>query len=132
MQIWEKAPLYDPTRGKPLTWAATFTRYRAIDLLRSTQRRGKLHEEVKHETQTTEQFDDRDSFLDVAAVERRASVREAIEKLPDDQREAIELAFFGSLTHAEIAARLKQPLGTVKARIRRGLIKLRGLVGPGW
>jgi RNA polymerase sigma-70 factor (ECF subfamily) len=128
VQIWEKAPLYDPKRGKPLTWAATFTRYRAIDQLRSTQRRGRLHEDVKDESQATEKFDDRDSFPDVAASERVVLVRAAIEQLSADKREAIELAFFGSLTQAEIAERLKQPLGTVKARIRRGLIKLRGLV----
>ena len=130
VQIWQKAPLYDPRRGKPLTWAVTFTRYRAIDLLRSKQRRGRLYEDAKQETQATEKFDDCDSFLAVAADERLDLVREAIAKLSADQREAIELAFFGSLTQAEIAERLNQPLGTVKARIRRGLIKLRRLIEP--
>ena len=130
VQIWDKAPRYDPSRGKPLTWAITLTRYRAIDLLRSLRRRGQLYEDAKQEAQAEEQFDDRSSFLAVAAGERHAFVREAIEKLPPDQREAIELAFFSSLTHAEIAERLNQPLGTIKARIRRGLIRLRGLIGP--
>ncbi len=130
VQIWQKAPLYDPRRGKPLTWAVTFTRYRAIDLLRSKQRRGRLYEDAKQETQGTEKFDVCDSFLAVAADERLDLVHEAIAKLSADQREAIELAFFGSLTQAEIAERLNQPLGTVKARIRRGLIKLRRLIEP--
>ena len=130
VQIWDKAPRYDPSRGKPLTWAITLTRYRAIDLLRSLRRRGQLYDDAKQEAQAEEQFDDRSSFLAVAAGERHAFVREAIEKLPPDQREAIELAFFSSLTHAEIAERLIQPLGTIKARIRRGLIRLRGLIGP--
>ena len=130
VQIWDKAPRYDPSRGKPLTWAITLTRYRAIDLLRSLRRRGQLYDDAKQEAQAEEQFDDRSSFLAVAAGERHAFVREAIEKLPSDQREAIELAFFSSLTHAEIAERLIQPLGTIKARIRRGLIRLRGLIGP--
>lgn len=130
VQIWDKAPRYDPSRGKPLTWAITLTRYRAIDLLRSLRRRGQLYDDAKQEAQAEEQFDDRSSFLAVAAGERHAFVREAIEKLPPDQREAIELAFFSSLTHAEIAERLNQPLGTIKARIRRGLIRLRGLIGP--
>lgn len=129
VQIWAKAPTYDPARGKPLTWAVTLTRHRAIDLIRSTQRRGQLHEEITREVQATEKFDDHDSFLAVAAGEQQAFVREALQKLTDDQREAIELAFFGSLTQTEIAARLDQPLGTVKARIRRGLIKLRGFIG---
>ena len=100
------------------------------DLLRSLRRRGQLYDDAKQEAQAEEQFDDRSSFLAVAAGERHAFVREAIEKLPPDQREAIELAFFSSLTHAEIAERLIQPLGTIKARIRRGLIRLRGLIGP--
>ena len=130
VQIWDKAPRYDPSRGKPLTWAITLTRYRAIDLLRSLRRRGQLYDDAKQEAQAEEQFDDRSSFLAVAAGERHAFVREAIEKLPPDQREAIELAFFSSLTQAEIAERLNQPLGTIKARIRRGLIRLRGLIGP--
>lgn len=129
VKIWEKAPGYDPARGKPLTWAVTLTRYRAIDLLRSLRRRGQLNEEVKHEAQADEQFDDRSSFLTVVAGEQHAFVRDAIKKLSDEQREAIELAFFNSLTQVEIAERLNQPLGTVKARIRRGLIKLRALIG---
>ncbi len=130
VQIWAKAPTYDPARGKPLTWAVTLTRHRAIDLIRSTQRRGKLHENMKREAQSDEKFDDQDSFLAVAAGEQNAFVRQALQKLSDDQREAIELAFFASLTQTEIAERLNQPLGTVKARIRRGLIKLRGLIEP--
>lgn len=128
VQIWAKAPMFDPARGKPLTWAVTLTRHRAIDLIRSTQRRGKLHEDVVREAQAEDKFDDRDSFLAVAVGEEQAAVRVALEKLSDDQREAIELAFFGSLTQTEIADRLQQPLGTVKARIRRGLLKLRGLI----
>ena len=130
IQIWEKAPLYDPARGKPLTWAVTLTRYRAIDLLRAKQRRGRLYEDIKSEAEAAEKFDGRDSFLAVAAGEQHALMRSAIQTLSDDQREAIELAFFGSLTQVEIAERLNQPLGTVKTRIRRGLIKLRGLVEP--
>lgn len=130
VQIWRKAPLYDPERGKPLTWAVTLTRHRAIDLIRSTERRSQRHEEARKETQAEEKFDAHDSFLAAAASENYASVRAALQKLSSDQREAIELAFFASLTQAEIAERLNQPLGTIKARIRRGLIKLRGLVGP--
>ncbi len=130
VQIWKKAPLYDPARGKPMTWAVTLTRHRAIDIIRSTQRRGQLNEEVKLETEVGEKFDDRDSFSAATSGERHDFVREAMQKLSDEQREAIELAFFGSLTQAEIAERLSLPLGTVKARIRRGMMKLRGLIGP--
>ncbi len=130
VQIWKKAPLYDPARGKPMTWAVTLTRHRAIDIIRSTQRRSQLSEEVKLESEVAEKFDDKDSFSAATSGERQGFVREAMQKLSEEQREAIELAFFGSFTQAEIAERLSLPLGTVKARIRRGMMKLRGLIGP--
>jgi RNA polymerase sigma-70 factor (ECF subfamily) len=130
VQIWEKAPLYDPSRGKPMTWAVTLTRNKAIDRLRSTQRRNRLQDDVQRESETFEQFDDRSSFDAVASGETGQLVREAIRKLSKDQREAIELAFFSSLTQTEIAERLNEPLGTIKARIRRGMMKLRELLNP--
>ncbi len=130
IQIWEKAPLYDSTRGKPMTWAITLTRNKAIDRLRSTQRRHRLQDEVQRESTTAEQFDSRSSFDAVVSGETGRLVREAIGKLSTDQREAIELAFFSSLTQSEIAERLREPLDTIKARIRRGMVKLREELGP--
>ena len=130
VQIWEKAPLFDPTRGKPMTWAITLTRNKAIDRLRSTVRRGRLQDEIQRESQTSEQFDDRSSFDALASEDTGKIVREAIQKLSKDQRQAIELAYFSSLTQTEIAGRLNEPLGTIKARIRRGMTRLRDLLGP--
>jgi len=130
IQIWEKAPLYDPSRGKPITWAVTLTRHKAIDRLRSIQRRSRLQDDVQKEAGTLAQFDGKSSFDVVSSAETAKMVREAILTLSEDQREAIELAFFSSLTQAEIAERLKEPLGTVKARIRRGMMKLREVIGP--
>ncbi|GDX11166.1 RNA polymerase sigma factor SigK [Verrucomicrobiota bacterium] len=130
VQIWEKAPLYDPTRGKPMTWAITLTRNKAIDRLRSAQRRSRLQDELLQESQTAEQFDDRSSFDAASTSDTNKLVHGAIQKLSKDQREAIELAFFSSLTQLEIAERLKLPLGTIKARIRRGMMRLRDLLGP--
>ena len=130
IQIWEKAPLYDPTRGKPMTWAVTLTRNKAIDRLRSTVRRNRLQDDVEREAETFEQFDDRSSFDAVASGETSKLVREAIQKLSKDQREAIELAFFSSLTQTKIAERLGEPLGTIKARIRRGMMKLKEVISP--
>src|SRR6187399_422513 len=69
VQIWEKAPLYDPARGKPLTWAVTLTRNKAIDRLRSVQRRHRLQDDVEKENSTNEQFDGRDSLEAVEGVE---------------------------------------------------------------
>ena len=129
IQIWEKAALYDPARGKPMTWAITLTRNKAIDRLRSTQRRNRLQEDLLHESETVEQFDDRSSFDALSSLETGGMVRAAIQKLSKDQRDAIELAFFSSLTQTEISERLGEPLGTVKARIRRGMMKLKDLLG---
>ena len=128
VQIWEKAPLYDPLRGKPLTWAVTLTRNKSIDRLRSTQRRNRLRDEVEQESLSFEQFDDKSSVDAVDAMEKGAMVRAAIAKLSPDQRQAIELAFFSGLTQTEIAERLGEPLGTIKARIRRGMMKLKDVI----
>jgi RNA polymerase sigma-70 factor (ECF subfamily) len=129
IQIWEKAPLYNPALGKPMTWAITLTRNKAIDRLRSTQRRGRLQDEMQREAETFEQFDERSSFDAASGVETGKLVRDAVQKLSKDQREAIELAFFSSLTQTEIAERLNEPLGTVKARIRRGMLRLKEILG---
>jgi RNA polymerase sigma-70 factor (ECF subfamily) len=130
IQIWEKAPLYDPARGKPLTWAVTLTRHKAIDRLRSTQRRNRLQDDLEKEAESFEHFDARDSLDAVQGIERAQMIREAIAKLSKDQREAIELAFFHGLTQTEIAEQLREPLGTIKARIRRGMMKLRDAITP--
>ena len=129
MQIWEKASVYDVRRGKPLTWAMTLTRNKAIDRLRRVQRRNRLHEEVEQEAMIWERIVENDSSDAAAAHETKDIVRSAVIQLSPDQRRAIELAFFGGLTQQEIAQQLQEPLGTVKARIRRGMLKLRQIIG---
>ena len=125
-QIWRQADRYDPSRGAPPAWIFTVARSRAIDRLRARQRR----------EDRTISFDDPAAKLDpldeeagpdqVASFRQtRDAVREAMQTLPPSQREAVELAFFKGLTHVEIATKLRQPLGTVKTRIRQGLIRLR-------
>lgn len=128
LMIWEKAPLYDPSRGKPLTWAVTLTRNKAIDRLRGLQRRRRLYDQAEQESLTENQFDDRDSFAAVVSSERGAMVRDALKHLSADQRQAIELTFFQSLTQGEVAMKLGEPLGTIKARIRRGMMRLRDVL----
>jgi len=128
LQIWEKAALYDPARGKPLTWAITLARNKAIDRLRATQRRGRLQTSLERESGSTEQFDGRSSFDAVDLLEKGKLVGEALRKLPAEQREALELAFFSGMTQSEIAEQLREPLGTIKARIRRGMLKLKSLL----
>jgi RNA polymerase sigma-70 factor (ECF subfamily) len=129
--LWEKAADFDASRGHAFSWAATLVRNRAIDRLRSRARRSELLAQAApadlgyDETNTPADGGDTTSVK-----ENAAAVRRALASLPADQRDALQLAYFGGLTQQEIAEKLSQPLGTVKARIRRGLLKLRDLVAP--
>lgn len=130
VQLWNKAHLYEPRKGKPLTWITTMARNRAIDRIRSKQRRSRLNDDFEHENKT-DQFEFEDSSADVCEVnERSLIVRNAVAKLTPDQKEAIVLSYFSGLTQAEVAEKLNEPLGTVKARIRRGVNRLEALVKP--
>lgn len=130
IQIWDKAAVYDVRRGKPLTWAMTLTRNKAIDRLRRVQRRNRLRDDLEEQAATADHAVEQDSSDEAASHEAQAIVRSAVLQLSDDQRRAIEMAFFNGLTQTEIADRLHEPLGTIKARIRRGMIKLRGIIEP--
>ncbi len=124
VQIWNKAPSFDPAVGVAFHWAMGIVRNRCIDRLRWRQRRSRIITETEidpeaappMELQTTEP---------ALAVDEAEAVRAALGTLPNDQQQVIEMAFFGGLSHHEIAAALNEPLGTVKARIRRGMLKLR-------
>jgi len=124
VQIWEKAPMFDIVLGTPFHWAVGITRNRAIDRLRSRQRRARVIEGLKEEMASG-----MEPYVSAAVpsldTEHVSLIRNAVGNLPPDQRQAIEMAFFSGLTHAEIADKLSEPLGTVKARIRRGMLKLR-------
>jgi RNA polymerase sigma-70 factor (ECF subfamily) len=130
VQLWNKAHLYEPRKGKPLTWITTMARNRAIDRIRSKQRRSRLNDDFEQENKT-DQFEFEESSADICEVKERSRiVRSAVAKLTPDQKEAIVLAYFSGLTQAEVAERLNEPLGTVKARIRRGVNRLETLVKP--
>jgi RNA polymerase sigma-70 factor (ECF subfamily) len=129
IQIWDKAKLYDPAKGKPLTWALTMTRNRSIDRIRAIQRRTRLRDDFEKETVADESTGIREALSGVDASERTQILRDAVGRLSPEQRKVIDLAFFGGLTQSEIADRLGEPLGTVKARARRGLMKLKELLG---
>jgi RNA polymerase sigma-70 factor (ECF subfamily) len=124
VQVWEKAGRFDPLLGGAFHWALSITRHRAIDRLRSRQRRARLTEELQ-ENGAAEPAPAVTPDLGALDAEESAEVRAALGSLPADQRQAVEMAFFAGLTHPEIAEALGEPLGTVKARIRRGLLKLR-------
>ena len=129
IQIWDKAKLYDPAKGKPLTWALTLTRNRSIDRIRAIQRRTRLRDEFEAETVMDESVGVREALSGVDASEKGQILRTAVSQLSPQQKKVIELAYFGGLTQTEIAEKLGEPLGTVKARARRGLLRLKELLG---
>ncbi len=126
--LWTKAKLFDSRRGKPKTWLGTMARNRAIDRLRSKQRRSQLRDELVEEVRPEELREKHDVLATVSQDEEALVLRSAVMKLSDEQREAIEMTYFSGFSQSQAAERLGAPLGTVKARIRRGIIRLRTLV----
>lgn len=124
MQIWTKADKFDAEKGQPFHWALTLTRNRCIDGLRARQRRLRIMVESTGEPESEQVIEMRHVEAPLAENDV-AVIKSVVHNLPADQRQAIELAFFGGLTHQEIAESLSEPLGTIKARIRRGMLKLR-------
>jgi RNA polymerase sigma-70 factor (ECF subfamily) len=127
LALWRTAPRFVPERGRASTWILTLVHRRAVDLVRREERR---------RTDALEQAPEPES-LDAVEEEawlrlQRERVQDALRKLPDQQREAIELAYYGGFTQSELAERLGQPLGTIKSRMFMGLARLRELLGePG-
>jgi len=124
LSIWRSGARYDRSRGSVRTWILGITHHRAIDTLRRgvVQERHRASDEgIEERFETGERTD-----LEVARREEAKEVRGALEELPDEQRRAIELAYFGGFTQSEIAEMLGIPIGTVKGRMRLGLEKMRG------
>jgi len=122
LQIWRGAGSYRPERAKASTWLLTFVHRRAVDLVRREQKR--RTSPVVGEPQSS------DPGADEAAIatSRREIVQDALRRLPAEQREPIELAYYAGLTQTELAERLDQPLGTIKSRMFSGLQRLRVLL----
>jgi RNA polymerase sigma-70 factor, ECF subfamily len=121
-QIWKQAARFDLTRGNVVAWLVTLTRTRSIDLIRRRRARPELMSRLER----VEQRDEAPGQdVQVEWQVRAREIRQALDSLPTLQRVALELAFYEGLTHAEIADQLEVPLGTVKTRIRQGLLKLR-------
>jgi len=124
LQVWRRAADFDERRGRPFTWLVTLTRSRAIDRLRQ------LNSRERFVSSDTELLADGvlDPAQDAVRSEQRDLVAGALAELSEDQRRTLTLAYFEGLTQTEIAARLRSPLGTVKTRMRSGMIKLRELL----
>ncbi len=130
LALWEKAAAFDTTRGSAFAWAVTLTRNRAIDRVRMRKRRLEILATATTEDAGVQPADSGpDSADDLVAKEQAGAIRSAVAALPAEQQRAVELAFFSGLTQQEIAEKLREPLGTVKARIRRGLLRLRDTLG---
>ena len=125
IQVWRRAGDFDEQRGKPFTWLVTLARSRAIDRLRQLSARERLATATAHEAPAEAS----DAVQDAYRSEQKEIVAGALAQLPDDQRQTLLLAYFEGLTQSEIAKRLGAPLGTVKTRMRSGMIKLRELLG---
>ena len=127
LQVWRRAANYDAEKSSVFTWAVMMTRSKAIDRLRARGRRQRVVAgSIEEEENQREPASEADDAADTSEKnDEAARVRSALRALPNEQKEAIEMAFFSDMTHAEIAAQKGEPLGTVKARIRRGLMRLR-------
>ncbi len=131
LRLWRQPESYLPQRGRFVTWLASVTRNRAVDEIRSRNRR------YRHETASPEEQEREfpgperdDPALTAELSDQRRLVLAAMAELPVEQRQVIELAYFGGLTQQEISERTGQPLGTVKTRIRLGMQKLRTALTP--
>jgi RNA polymerase sigma-70 factor (ECF subfamily) len=127
-QVWRQAATYSRERGSALAWLTTIARSRAIDRLR----RGRQEQQRTEPLDPAQQFAARGASAEdeVRAGEVRAVVRRALDSLAPEQREVIELAYYGGMSHSEIAAARGLPLGTVKTRTRLGMMRLREMLKP--
>lgn len=122
LELWRTAPRFDRSAGSATTWALTIAHRRAVDRVRSEQARRDREERDALRTPVASEPDAGNVVIDLLDRER---VSRALAELTDNQRQSIELAFYGGHSHSEVAALLDLPLGTVKTRIRDGLIRLR-------
>lgn len=125
LQVWRRAGDFDEKRGRPFTWLVTLTRSRAIDRLRLLAARQRLATAAERD----QPEEASDAFSDTVRSGQREIVRRALAELPEEQRHTLMLAYFEGLTQSEIASKLGAPLGTIKTRMRSGMIKLRTLLG---
>jgi RNA polymerase sigma-70 factor (ECF subfamily) len=127
LSLWRSGARYDRTRGSVRTWTLGIVHNRAIDALR----RGIVHDRRRASDEGIEERFEapENTELEVARRDESREIREALNELPDEQSQVIELAYFGGFTHTEIASMLGAPIGTVKGRMRLGLAKMRLALG---
>lgn len=124
LAVWRTAASYRPDRAKASTWVLTLVHRRAVDLVRREERRRADPLDETFDPAGDERTDD-----EAASREQRRRVQQALAQLAPDQRQALELAYYGGLSQSQIAERLGVPLGTVKSRMFSGLGRLRDILG---
>ena len=130
VSLWRARERYDPTRGTVRTWVLSAVRNRALDALR--RERAKAGRDVQDDVLPDLMAAPERTDIEAERRDERRRIKEALESLPDEQRQVIELAYFGGLSHSEIARSLSLPPGTVKGRMRLGLTRMRSLLGEPW
>lgn len=128
LSVWRRAVSYLPQQGEVRSWLFSIVHHRAIDHLRSLQRRAAIHKLSLADVEQDEQIASSDAWDAAWLSIQRTQIREALMSLPKEQRLVIELAYFQGWTQAEIAEGCQIPLGTVKARVRLGLLHLKRLL----
>jgi len=126
-QVWQQAARYDASRGKPIAWLLTIARTRAIDCLRSSGRQSMFADNPIDNREPPPAGPQPDPFVQ---ADTREAVVGALKSLPAEQRIPLEMAYYSGMSHTEIAKTLDQPLGTVKDRIRNGMMHLRKRLKP--
>jgi RNA polymerase sigma-70 factor (ECF subfamily) len=126
VEAWQRSDTFQPGRGSALSWLLTITHRRAVDRVRSAEASAKRDQAYGADDPAASPVDPADQAVATIEAER---VRGALTSLTDTQRQAVELAYYDGLTHREVAHALDVPLGTAKARIRDGLIRLRSALG---
>ena len=133
LQVWRTADRFDPDRGSTSAWITTMARSRAIDIVRRRARRDRYVDDTADPTTVSgpqARTDHLRVLPDADQVDARRLAVWALEQLPVPQRQAIELSYLDGFTHSEISARLGEPIGTIKTRIRDGMKKLRTTLSP--
>jgi RNA polymerase sigma-70 factor (ECF subfamily) len=128
-QVWRQAGSYSREKGSPMTWLIMLARSRAIDHVRSRARRSR---DLESPIESASSFSHRDPNPEAAAITQNRSqmIQEVLAELAPEQLSVLQMAFFEGLGHIEISEKTGIPLGTIKSRIRSGMMRLRGLLEP--